>query len=243
MLIVGQKRQSGGRGAAVCLGVALVLIGSGIVYRYAAGRLELISERPITLPVPLEAFPKTINGWAGSDVPVPETIQEAANNDDFVYRLYANEEAGKWAKVYAAYSARPRTMLGHKPQICYPAGGWVHDGTDESVIVSRGGRSVECLLHRFHKPAPAHNVEVVVQFYIVNGQITADDGDFSGVSWRTPNLEGSAARYVAQIQVSSVVEHFARIAVADLVDELLGFFPDTRDQHGLRAHPTKNIKD
>jgi hypothetical protein len=85
---------------------------------------------------------------------------------------------------------------------------------------------MRCLIHRFHKPAPAYDQTVVLNFYILNGQITADEKDFSGVLGRRPNISGDPARYVAQVQISSVLENSIRTAAADMTDLILDFLPD-----------------
>ena len=165
----------------VCVLALILLTLSGIGYRVLASRLQLVVDSPIILPVPLKAFPFTINNWVGKDVPIPVNIQRVAGADDFLSRLYINRISKQWANVYMPYTARPRTMLGHRPQVCYPAGGWVHDSTEHTKVVSKSGGDVPCLLHRFHKPAPNHDEKVVLNFYIVNGYLTDDESVFTGV--------------------------------------------------------------
>jgi len=203
------------------------LICAGISYRVMASRLELIVETPVKLPVPLEALPERIGSWSGEDVPIPPNIVRVAGNDAYLNRLYINNLSNQWANVYIAYTAHPRTMLGHRPQICYVAGGWVHDGTERNQISSRSGVELPCLIHRFHRPAPDREDIVVLNFYIVNGRITSDERVFSGVGWRTPNIEGNPARYVAQVQVSSRLENSVRAAAKDMAELILDFFPDS----------------
>ena len=65
-----------------------------------------------------------------------------------------------------------------------------------------------------------------MNFYILNGQITNDESGFSGVGWRTPNITGNTARYVAQVQISSVLENSVRTAAKDMTEFVLDFFPD-----------------
>jgi len=204
----------------------LLLVSSGITYRALAARLKLVVGTPVELPVPLSAFPKQIGPWSGEDVPIPVNIQRVARNDAFLNRLFVNEARNQWANVYIAYTAHPRTMLGHRPQICYIAGGWVHDSSSQTVVTSNAGREFPCLLHRFHRPYPETEETVVLNFYIVNGQLTSDERVFSGVGWRTPNIDGDPARYVTQVQISSVFENSVRSAAEDIAEVVLDFFPD-----------------
>jgi hypothetical protein len=208
----------------------LLLVSAGITYRVLASHLELTADTAISLPVPLSAFPTKIGNWVGSDLPIPSTTKEYMERnfaDDFFSRRYVNAEANAWADVYVVYcSSRPGGILGHQPRVCYPAHGWLHDSTEPSQFTSRIGQQVRCLIHRFHKPAPAYDQTVVLNFYILNGQITTKEKDFSGLLGRRPNIAGDPARYVAQVQISSVLENSVRKTAEDITDLVLDFFPD-----------------
>jgi len=67
---------------------------------------------------------------------------------------------------------------------------------------------------------------VVLNFYILNGRITADEKDFSGLLDRRPNIAGDPARYVAQVQISSVLENSIITAAKEMADVILDFLPD-----------------
>jgi hypothetical protein len=221
------KTKSGKASMSLVLGISIVLVMlSGVTYRALASRLKTVVGTAIELPVPLSDFPMQVDSWAGKDVPIPANIQKVAGNDDFLNRLYINESDRQWANVYVAYSARPRTMSGHRPQVCYVGGGWIHDSTEQSQVFTNSGFAVPCLIHRFHKPAPDNTEIVVLNYYILNGQLTNDESGFSGVSWRTPNIGGNAARYIAQIQISSVLENSVCSAAKDFTDSILDYFPD-----------------
>ncbi len=70
----------------------------------------------------------------------------------------------------------------------------------------------------------------MLNFYVLNGQITLNERDFSGFWGRRPNLSGDPARYVAQVQISSTLEHSARSAAAEMADTLLAFLPGPKDR-------------
>ncbi|MBN1788200.1 MAG: EpsI family protein [Sedimentisphaerales bacterium] len=204
----------------------VLLIFSGVAYRVITSRLELIVTTPIKLPVQLNDFPMHVGNWSGKDVPIPENVLRVAANDDSMNRFYINELSNRWVNIYIAYSARPRTMLGHRPRVCYVGGGWIHDSTEESSFISSSGKHVPCLIHHFHMPEPSNDQIVVLNYYILNGKIITDDHGFSGVGIRTPNIAGNPARYVAQIQISSVLENSTLTAAKDMTDLILGYFPD-----------------
>jgi len=207
----------------------MLLVSSGITYRLLASHLELLFDTPISLPVPLSAFPTQIGNWIGADLAIPNTTKEYMEEnfaDDFLSRRYINPATRAWADVYIVYcSSRPAGVLGHRPRVCYPAHGWLHDNTETSQFTSRLGQRISCLVHRFQKPAPTHDQTVILNFYILNGQLTSDENDFSGPFGRRPNIVKDPARYVAQVQISSVLENSIRTAAKDMTDLILDFLP------------------
>jgi hypothetical protein len=227
----------------IWISAVLLLVASGITYRLLASHLELVFDTPISLPVPLSTLPAQIGNWVGRELAIPTTTKEYMEKnfaDDFLTRRYFNAATQTWADVYVVYcSSRPGGILGHRPRVCYPGGGWVHDSTESSQFSSRAGRQIPCLIHRFHMPAPAYEQKVVLNFYILNGQITTDESDFSGPFGRRPNISGNPARYVAQVQISSVLENSIREAAKDTTDLILDFLPDENGK--VRATDSKQL--
>ena len=161
----------------------ILLVISGVGYRVLASRLQLFVETSsINLPISLNAFPSQIGDWTGKDLTIPVTTKEYMEKnfaDDFLSRRYINAATGAWADVYVVYcSSRPGGILGHQPRVCYPGNGWIHDSTELSQFTSRASQQIPCLVHRFHKPAPMHDQTVVLNFYVLNGQITTDEKTF-----------------------------------------------------------------
>ena len=223
----------------------LLLVLSGITYRLLASHFELLFDTPISLPVPLSALPAQIGDWVGRDLAIPNTTKEYMEKnfaDDFLSRRYINAATQAWADVYIVYcSSRPGGILGHQPRVCYPAHDWVHDSTEPSQFISRASRQIPCLIHRFHKSALTYDQTVILNFYILNGRITADENDFSGPWGRRPNLAGDPARYVAQVQISSALENSIRTAAKDMTDLILDFLPDENGRvRAVEFHNTAN---
>jgi len=216
--------------SALLLGLILLVL-AGVGYRYASVYLEEALSEPIVLEVALSHFPAEVGSWAGSDVEISEEIQKVAGNDDFLNRLYHKKEDNVWANVYIAFSARPRTMLGHNPQFCYKGSGWISGEITDGRIKTSGGAEVPYLLHRFKKET---REIFVLNFYILNGQIINSEGGFSGIAFKRPNIKGSLARYVAQIQISSKYQANVEQAATDIVDTILEFFPD--EQGKVRSY-------
>ncbi len=223
----GRRRPARGAVAVWCVWLlaCVLLLASGVVYKVLAGHLDRLDSF-ISLPVPLKNIPEQIGDWRGRDVPLSESVLKVAGNDDYLNRLYVNRASDQWANVYIAYSANPRTMRGHRPQVCYPSAGWQHDGTDHIKVTSLSGREMPCLLHRFHRASNEVEEIVVLNFYVLNGEITDDEGTFSGTGWRLPNISGNIARYVAQVQVSSVLENSVRAAASEFAEVVMDYLPD-----------------
>jgi hypothetical protein len=212
----------------------VLLVTTGVIHRAMEARLYGNDLAPAKLPTPLREVPERMGGWLGQDLSIPETtVAYMRRNfaDDYISRRYVNAREGLWADLYLVYcSSHPGGILGHQPLVCFPNNGWIHDETTTSQIVSRSGRPINCLVHRFHKPSPAYQQMVVLNFYILNGQITLSEREFSSPWGRRPNLSGDPARYVAQIEISSNLESSARAATAQMADILLAFLPGPKDR-------------
>ena len=203
-----------------------VLILGGASYELVAKRLEPLMTKRIDLPVPLASFPHKVGGWLGEDRPLSPEIERAAGNDDYLNRLYVHSLTGEKAGLYIAYSGRPRSMLGHRPQVCYPSQGWVSVHSPEQVqLALSGGEPLPCLIHRFRKSSRAGEV-VVLNYYVLNGYPTSEESDFVGVGWRLPNIRGNAAWYVAAVWISSGSEATVRKLAAATADIIRAHLPD-----------------
>ena len=204
----------------------LVIIVCGFSYQTAEIRLQRFTKTPVVLPKSFEQFPQAILDWKGHDVQLDENMARAAGNYDFCNRTYINESSNSWVNTYIAYCGRPRTMIGHKPETCYVSAGWIHSSTIKSKFYSRLGREIPCQIHRFYMPQPHEQELVILNFYIINGKASNDENAFSGMAWRTPNIEGDIAYYVAQIQISSILESAVLAAASDLSESIFTFLPD-----------------
>lgn len=182
------------------LAATLILIATGAAYRLSADRLETLGSIPIVLDPPLSSFPPTVGPWIGRDVPLSDAVLAKAANDDTLSRTYVHRHSNERVNLYVAYTARPRTMLGHRPTVCYPASGWTHQGTTRSQVQSPA-RTIPCLVHRFRRPGQNGERQIVLNYYVLNGQPSSDEDGFSGIRWRDPNTARHPARYVAQVQI------------------------------------------
>ena len=203
---------------------------SGWSYRSLSNRLRPAVNTPVKLPVPLIAFPIQIGNWVGNELSIPATTREYMERnfaDDYFSRRYVSSTDKTWVDVYVVYcSTRPGGILGHRPGVCYPAHGWQEVSSETSQFNSQNGRQIDCLVQKFRKPAPSFDEVVVLSFYVRNGQITTKESDFSGLFGRKPNMSKDPSRYVAQVQISSVLESSVRKAAKDVADLVIDFLPD-----------------
>ena len=204
----------------------ILIILAQAAYRVTASRQNVVDEHHVELDTPLSEFPVEIGNWSGKDIDVSETVLAVADNDDYLMRSYSNTKTGQSVSLYIGYSSQPLTMIGHKPQICYPSSGWVHKGTDKHELMLNSGISLPYLLHRFSKPAEGGNV-IVLNYYILNGRITTEEKDFTGLSYRTSVNPAESYRYVTQVQVVSYPADSAITAASEFSDLILDFFPGT----------------
>ncbi len=184
----------------------------------------------IKLPIPLKNLPYNIGNWKGNDLEIPPTTREYMEKnfaDDYINRRYINAQAQMWVDIYVVYCAtKPGGMLGHQPLVCYPGNGWIHDSTKKTQFITQTGLKVDCLIHRFHKPAPTFEQTEVLNFFVVNGHLSTDQSSFKGLSGRKFNLSGNPARYATQIQISSMSEDMILKAAENMTDEILYLLPD-----------------
>ncbi|MCP4450303.1 MAG: exosortase-associated EpsI family protein [Planctomycetes bacterium] len=207
----------------------LVLLVGGYVHRRVRAHIDA-GTTEVASSLNLTSFPKTVYGWDGNDLEIPATtVSYMRQNfaDDYFSRRYMNNAKSLWADVYVVYcTTRPASIIGHKPQVCYKNSGWIPDSVGLKSFTSRSGRVVPCLIHRFHRPRGSYAEVVILNFYVVNGRVLTDEGQFTGLIGRRPNIGGKEAKYVAQIQISAVYESNVLEAARDMVDTLFNWLPD-----------------
>jgi EpsI family protein len=224
---------------------ALLLCAGGVAYRGLSVALGEYLDQPIRLEPPLASLPMQIGDWIGEDVPISEGVRKIANNDDFVNRLYENSRTRDAVNVYIGYTARPRTMLRHRPTVCYPSAGWSHLESRAIQLPGRAGHPA--LVHEFSKPGQHELRVLVLNYYVLNGRISIDEYSFWGASWRDPNIGRDASRYVAQIQVtvpySGSAERAERVATrfaAETAEQVLRLLPSPRQPSGEGAAASRS---
>jgi EpsI family protein len=205
----------------------ILLVVAGAAYRLTTAKLFAMSLQPIRMDVPLEKFPVEVGNWVGSDISISETILKVADNDDYLIRKYTNSESGQSVNLYIAFSSRPSTMRGHRPEVCYPGSGWIHDDTRNSEVPLDSGRTLTCMIHRFHKPFPETGNAIVLNYYILDGRPVTNEDEFSSLRYRMVKNSRQAQRYVTQIQISSTMVNPVMSAASEFGDLIFKYFPET----------------
>lgn len=234
-------------GMAIFWFAVLVVVGLG--QRWLRRTMEASAAVPVSLARPLSSLPLRVGSWEGKDVPVDLRVAERAANDDYINRRYVDLTGNRFVDLFVAYTASPATMLGHRPDRCYPAIGWRLEEVRPETVRRRDGSELQCLIHRFRRDGHQDEGLVVLNYYLLQGQYTTDAEDFSGPRWRRPNLARDAGFYVAQVQVvqpiyvtslaergEANVKQFAG-EIADAIEELLPLTPRSRPSDGAAGTP------
>jgi EpsI family protein len=225
---------------------ALVVVAGGVLYRVSAAHFGVTSDA-FRLPQRLSTLPVEFAGWRGTDIPLSGGTLRIAGNDDYVCRSYVEESTGTDVTLYVAYTGQPRTMLRHRPAVCYPSAGWSLLSTEDRQLAAPGvaGGTLPVRVHRFLKVSAAgETVTFVLNYYVLNGLLTTDEYSFWGLRHRDPGVARDASRYVAQVQIiastagseeatRAAVERFAAAAAG----EVLGFLPGVESTSGARSAP------
>ncbi len=185
--------------------VVLLVIAGGVAQRSFSGWVQAALDAPVQLDPPLRSLAHEIGDWRGEDIEMREAVLKIAGNDDYVNRAYTHAATRRQVSLYVGYTARPRTMLRHRPGVCYPSAGWTPADPSEQTLTLPDGRSLPVRVQTFFKPGLREARVVVLNYYVLAGVPTIDEHSFWSLGWRTPNLARDASRYVAQVQVTAVV--------------------------------------
>lgn len=179
---------------------ALVAIG-GTGRRMIASWMDANWQGPVHLVRSLkDALPLKIGAWEGTEAPVPDGILRIANHDDYVSRQYRNAQSGEVVALFVGYTERPRTIIRHRPTVCYPNAGWSRLDS-QSVQLKTATGELPMLVHEFIKPGPAESRQLVGHYYIADGRHTVDERCFDDRPWRKLFGGPTATHFVAQVQI------------------------------------------
>jgi hypothetical protein len=104
---------------------AVLLLGAMAAQRYQTLRRPVdVSQYHARIREAATKVPTRIEGWVGSDIPVPVQATTLLQPNVILSRRYLNLESGKTAGVLLVHCSDAHDMAGHFPLRCYPAQGW-----------------------------------------------------------------------------------------------------------------------
>lgn len=130
--------------------------------------------------VSVEDIPRFIEGWSGTDVPLPPEAVKLLKPNAILSRRY--EDAGsaglrreRWASLLVVQCKESRDMVGHYPKNCYPSSGWI-EMSSQPFDGSVGGVTIPATEYHFSRTQQGRTIrQCVYNFLIVpNSGIVPD---------------------------------------------------------------------
>jgi EpsI family protein len=176
----------------------VVLVAGGLAYRILADRLGRVGDHVALPPGTLAHLPLSLGEWTGREVPLDAAIIKATATDDHVNRVYARSPTGQAVGLYVAYGVRARDLMPHRPEVCYPGGGWTLDNSEPLELPLASGAKLPCRIYRFSRGTLNHEAITVLNYYLVDGQYAPDVSLLRSKAW-----QGSGSlQYMVQVQVT-----------------------------------------
>lgn len=210
----GQSSQAIAVACATC-----ILLTFGLAHRRLNAMIGRAVGEVTPLTRPLASLPMHFGRWRGSDRPLDPNVLRTANFDDeYLNREYERAPDGVRVSVFVGYVGRPRSKLGHRPDICFATHGWNKTFEEPLRLRLASGRSVMGVLYAFRSPGLDSSRALVLSTYVVNGRFTASVDDLNSYNSRNPGLFGERPAYVTRLQIGITPTRDRSADVAALVD-------------------------
>jgi len=207
---------------AVSTAVSVLLLG-GVGYRVIANRYARPVDSVKLPPGTLAKLPLEIGNWSGKDSPLEDAIVEQTDTDAHVNRTYINRAASQAVSLFVGYGIRLRDLMPHRPEVCYPGGGWTADGATDVELLLADGSMLPCRILRFRRGGLSNDRITVLNYYVVDGECCADVSVLRSKAWRAAGGDS----YAVQVQVvadtgpfrpepESAVREFAALCALEL---------------------------
>lgn len=148
-------------------------------------------------PDALKKIPLQIGDWTGQEEPLDEAIIETADTDAHISRRYSRYNASEHVFLYIAAGKRARDLMPHRPEVCYTGAGWTRVSSYAKELLLEDGKKLPCSVFQFSKGALNTKNVIILDYYIVDGQLCRDISLMRSKIWR-----GSGTiNYVAQVQI------------------------------------------
>ena len=189
--------------AAVMLS-AMLLLAAGAGYRVLSRQQQRFAPQQAVISPVLASLPLEFGSWRGRPAPLDRSVTAAIKAEPYLSRRYEDASTGEDVLLFVTAAASARSMLGHRPEICYPAIGWVLEDA-RLVELAMDGTPVKVRLQRFLSPGYGNRRQLVLSYFVVRGEATIDEACFRGMHWRRPKPAHDVSRHLSQVQVIAPV--------------------------------------
>lgn len=156
---------------------------------------------PRLKPGTLAKLPYVLGTWSGRDQPHRPGVLELLAATDQINRDYFQRGTDNVVGLFISYGARPRDLMPHRPEVCYPAAGWAMETRTQTSIWTKDTTWVPAELYHFHRSGLASSRMAALSYWIVDGQYYSD---ISGFRWQVLR-PGAGSQYVIQVHISSAI--------------------------------------
>ncbi len=196
--------------------VVLLLAGTALILQ-ARGNKDRIPVSESLLQVP-----RTIAGWAGSDVQIDQQSLDILGAGDFLSRVYIQDGRSLPIGLFIGYFASQRTGVSiHSPKHCLPGAGWGFESSryvdlkdvngkahqvGEYIIANGDNRQFVIYWYEAHGRSVAN--EYMAKIYMVTDAMRLDRTDGALVRVITP-INSREGTNVARDRVEAFVAQLA----------------------------------
>ncbi len=146
----------------------------------------------------LARLPMQLGDWQGRAMALDEALIQATDTDAHISRVYTNGTQS--VVLFVAYGVRARDLMPHRPEVCYPGAGWTYRTGQSEQLALPDGTTLPCTIYRFDRGGLGQQSTAVLNYYIVDGQVSPDESLLRSRAWR-----GSGGiRYMTQVQISAM---------------------------------------
>ncbi len=187
--------------AAAAAGVVLLASGQG--HRMLSERIASAARHATELAAPLETLPLQLGTWQGVDMPLDaDVLRIPGFEEEHINRRYAHHLSQRSVDVFVGYTGRPRTRLGHRPDVCYAAHGWERVSERRMQVPVAVGRTMPGILYEFRPPGLSGSNRLVLAAFLANGTYQDDPESYNRRVVRNPGLSRTRPRYTARVQIA-----------------------------------------
>jgi len=207
---------------------ALIMIVFGLVYHVEAYKVDERLGRMQPLRRPLDEIPLHFGSWRGEAHKLPAHIEKVAGADEYILRIYKDTRTGRSLQFYLTYNGRPRTVLGHRPDICFPSQGWKKVLMQPRTITLSDGTTIPVTVHYYRRDG--FN-QIVINYFNISGLIGNDPAVAVKMGHRSLSRKHFNAQVILYMPASDAQTALKQAAsfLDHVHPEIIKSLPDTSD--------------